>query len=45
MKEREITHGDLMRRANWTLAISIGTFIFLALKTLFDIYRPPSPHP
>jgi hypothetical protein len=38
MKEREITHGDLMRRASWTLLVSIGTFIFLALKTLYDIY-------
>ena len=39
LKEREITHQDLVVRGNWTLGVSIGTFIMLAIKTLFDIYR------
>ena len=38
MKEREITHSALMRRANWTLGVSIGTLVMLLVKTLYDIY-------
>lgn len=37
LKEREITHGDLMRRSSWTLVVAIATFIVLAIKTTCEI--------
>ena len=37
--EREISHRELATRGKWTLWVAVGTFIFLALKTLYDICR------
>ena len=38
LKQAEITRRDIAVKTNWSLGISVGTFILLLVKTLFDIW-------
>jgi hypothetical protein len=39
LKQMEITQRELAVKANWSIGISLGTFLLLVIKTLFDIWR------
>ncbi len=39
LKQSEVTHRDLMVRGNWSIGISVGTFILLIIKTVFDMLK------
>jgi hypothetical protein len=39
LKQMEITQRELAVKANWSIGISLGTFLLLVIKTLFDVWR------
>ena len=39
LKQMEITQRELAVKANWSIGISLGTFLLLVIKTLFDSWR------
>jgi hypothetical protein len=39
LKQMEITQRELTVKANWSIGISLGTFLLLVIKTLFDVWR------
>ncbi len=39
LKQSEATQRELALKANWSIGISLGTFLLLVIKTLFDAWR------
>lgn len=38
LKQSEISQSSLVTRSNWTIGISVGTFLILAIKTGFELW-------